>query len=289
MAHSLVKSTHFRVLDGLKLAADVGGDPRNPPVILQHGGGQTRHSWRPAMAELVTNGYYVINLEARGHGDSDWDPNGDYSYTTMARDLLWVIDTLEESPALVGASMGGATSLLAMAQRGINAARALVLVDFVPRIEPAGTERILDFMRSSREGFASLEEAIEALAQYSPSRRRSPDSAGLLKILRRSPDGRYKWHWDPKILDPFERLEPTPQRDALEAAAGEIRVPGLLIRGLQSDVVSDAGVGALRRIWPAVEVLNVREAGHMVSGDTNAAFNRGVIEFLRRHVSREQQ
>src|SRR3546814_10171520 len=97
----------YPVAGGIEVEADVGGDPAQPAVILLHGGGQTRHSWGGASRELLRQGFHVINLDARGHGNSGWAPDGDYSLEAMADDLRAVIATLPSLPALIGASMGG--------------------------------------------------------------------------------------------------------------------------------------------------------------------------------------
>jgi pimeloyl-ACP methyl ester carboxylesterase len=280
-----IERRRFLVSGGLTLAADVDGDPEAPPVILLHGGGQTRHSWGGAMRELVAHRYFVLNLDARGHGESDWAPDGNYGFDVMAQDLRAVIATLPSAPALVGASMGGATALLAIGNADAPIARALVLVDIVPRVEQAGADRILSFMRSHSEGFANLASAAEAVAAYCPERVRPDDPQGLMKNLRLRDDGRLHWHWDPRILDRSRRLEPPQWVEALEAAAAHVRIPTLLIRGLRSDIVSDAGVVALKLQIPQLQVLNVSDAGHMVAGDRNDAFNRGVIAFVQNQLA----
>lgn len=274
----------FTVPGGLSLEADVGGDARNPAVILMHGGGQTRHSWHNAMLELIARGHHVINLDARGHGHSDWAADGDYSGAAMVSDLRAVAATLRAPPALVGASMGGATALLAVGACEPMAARALVLVDVVPQIERAGADKILEFMRANRGGFATLDEAADAVTAYYPHRPRPRDYSGLMKNLRRRADGRLYWHWDPRFVDGVRRIEPPQYADQLSEAARRVRVPALLVRGLQSDIVSDEGVRRLREMLPALEVVDIAGAGHMVAGDKNDAFSRGVVDFLRRTV-----
>jgi pimeloyl-ACP methyl ester carboxylesterase len=273
----------FATPDGLTLVGDVGGDPTAPPVILLHGGGQTRHSWARAMRELVAHGYHVLNLDARGHGDSDWSPSADYSFPTMAADLRAVIATLPRPPALVGASMGGATALLAVGTSAAPISPALVLVDIVPSIDPQGADRIGTFMRARPDGFATLEEAMDAVAAYNPHRPRPRDPSGLMKNLRWR-DGRLHWHWDPKFATHIGRSEPPRFADPLHRAAEAVRIPTLLVRGLRSDIVSDAGVAELRTHLPQLEVLDVAGAGHMVAGDKNDAFNAGVLAFLQRHL-----
>ena len=262
--------------------ADVGGDPSKPAVILLHGGGQTRHSWGGAMDELLARGYHVINLDARGHGDSGWSPDADYSLDAMSADLLAVIATLPAPPALVGASMGGMTLLHAAGSSDATIASALVLVDVVPRVDPVGAQKITSFMSGRLDGFASLEEASEAVAAYNPHRPRPKDPSGLMKNLRWR-DGRLHWHWDPKFVNRTQPVEPPLMAEVLLADAERVRQPTLLVRGMQSDIVSEAGVAEFREHIPGLEVFDVAGAGHMVAGDRNDAFNVGVLGFLQRH------
>jgi pimeloyl-ACP methyl ester carboxylesterase len=284
MNDSAFQQRSFVGREGLRLCADVAGDPQGSPVILLHGGGQTRFSWAGAMRELVAQGFHVISLDARGHGDSDWSPEGHYSLDNLAADLCAVIATLPTPPALVGASMGGATALYAIGTSTKPIASTLVMVDVVPRVDPEGAERIRRFMSANPNGFATLEEAAAAVAAYNPRRPPPRDSSGLMRNLRHSLDGRLRWHWDPKIIRKPHRLEPPELAEQLLGACAGVHVPVLLVWGQQSDVVDDAGIEEFRRHLPQLEVASVAGAGHMVAGDRNDAFNRSVIQFLRRHA-----
>lgn len=272
----------FAVTDGIYLTADVLGESGAPAVILMHGGGQTRHSWHKAMYELAGRGYHIINLDARGHGDSDWSPRGDYRLEAMAADLTAVIATLPDTPTLVGASMGAATAIFAVGNNSEAIARAMVLVDFVPDTENVGAERIQSFMRANLGGFASLEEAADAVSAYYPHRPRPKDYSGLMKNLRLRDDGRLYWHWDPRFVEKMVGAEPPRFSAALQDAATRIRIPTLLVRGMLSDIVSDRGVASLRAQLPTLEVFEVAGAAHMVAGDKNDQFNQGVLGFLQR-------
>jgi pimeloyl-ACP methyl ester carboxylesterase len=279
-----IETRRLRGADGIQLCADVGGDPAAAPVVLLHGGGQTRHSWAGALHALVRRGYHVLNLDARGHGDSEWSPQGRYEIADMADDLRAVVATLRAPPALVGASLGAATALQLVGHGAPGVARCLVLVDLVPEAEPEGVRRIHAFMSAHPQGFADLAQAADAVASYYPHRPRPRDPSGLRKNLRQRADGRWYWHWDPAFLDHMER--DTPERFAamMVAAARGVRIPTLLVRGLKSDVVSAAGVSALRAVLPQLEVVEVAGAGHMVAGDRNDAFNACVLGFLQRHL-----
>jgi pimeloyl-ACP methyl ester carboxylesterase len=273
---------YFGVKD-VQIACDVAGNPWAPSVILLHGGGQTRHSWAGAMSGLVARGYHVINLDTRGHGESEWAADGDYSLDTLVGDLKRVVDTLASRPALVGASLGGATALLLAAMQPQRVA-ALILVDVVPEINTVGANRIRNFMRSGLRGFATLDDVAEAVAIYNPLRPRPESSAGLFRNLRTGGDGRLYWHWDPLFLDAPQVAKPAMIAERLNWAAEQVRVPTLLIRGSQSDIITDAAVTEFRGHLPQLEVFNVSGASHMVVGDSNDAFNKGIFGFLRRHL-----
>ncbi|MDR3416077.1 MAG: alpha/beta hydrolase [Nevskia sp.] len=279
-------TVHYTGGDGLRLAAASGGEPGAPPVILLHGGGQTRHAWARAARELVAEGYRVICPDARGHGDSAWSPDGNYRLDGFAADLRCIIATLDQPPVLVGASLGGGTALLVAGEDGPAAVRALVLVDVVPRPERAGVLNVFRFMGERLNGFASLDEVAEAVAAYNPHRARQDSRAGLMKNLRRREDGRLYWHWDPKFIRPEYRLDPEEYATRLEAAARKVHVPSLLVRGGLSDIVSVEAALELQRTLPGCELVDVAGAGHMVAGDRNDAFNQAIREFLRRHVPR---
>ena len=273
---------------GLTLAAD-RWDPPGPSrgtVLLLHGGGQTRHSWDRSAADLAELGWTVYTNDLRGHGESDWDADGRYDIGTMADDILLVAAEIAggdpgRRPVLVGASMGGLASLLAVG-KDPACCRALVLVDIALRVEPEGSRRIRSFMQQKPEGFESLEEAAEAVAAYNPERTRPVRPEGLRKNLRQADDGRWHWHWDPLILrqshDSVDREHPI--RVALREAAGRITVPTLLVRGLQSDVVSDAGIAGTRQLIPHAEIVEIPGAGHMVAGDDNDVFSTRLESFL---------
>lgn len=268
--------------DGVRLVADVAGPSHGPTIILAHGGGQTRHSWSHAFDRLVGAGYRVINFDARGHGDSDWSPDNRYPLERRWGDMADLIGAQNGPVGIVGASMGGGTALFGLT-RSFRPG-ALVLVDIAPNSERAGMQRVRDFMASGLDGFSSPEEAADAVAAYNPSRKRPATVTGLKRNLRQLENGRWYWHWDPGMLDidiDEERARMARTFDALEAASS---VPVLLVRGLESDVVTDRTVAEFKARIPDIEIADVGGAGHMVAGDRNDAFNDTVIGFLQRHM-----
>ena len=184
-------------------------------------------------------------IDARGHGDSDWAADGVYGQDAMVADLpAWSSSSAGERPVLVGASMGGGTSLVAVGEDRVDAT-ALVLVDIAPRIEPEGVGKIQAFMNQKPEGFDSLEEVADAIASYQPHREPPKPLAGLAKNVRLGADGRYHWHWDPRFRNGSRDLGVRERR--LEACAQRLSLPTLLVRGGLSDVLTEEGAQAFLR------------------------------------------
>lgn len=273
------RTIRISVAPGVEIAADLAGPDGAPTVVLGHGGGQTRHSWDKCEVQLARAGFQAINYDLRGHGDSDWSADGDYGIETRAHDLMAVAAHGSRPLALVGASLGGITALMA-ATLGLEV-DALVLVDIVPKMSPIGVAKIRGFMMANPDGFASIEDAADAISAYYPDRPRPKDLSGLNKNLRHRADGRYHWHWDQRMMTDT-RADPSHMLALLDAADWTDRVPTLLVRGMKSDIVDDDGVADLQRRIPHLEIADIRGAGHMVAGDKNDEFNAAVIEFLTR-------
>ena len=267
---------------GVRLAGDSWGDRNGPLVLLQHGAGQTRHAWKGAGETLGAAGYHAVAFDARGHGDSDWATDGLYGLDVMIQDLKCVVAALgNRRPVLVGASMGGGTSLVAIDEAHVDAV-ALVLVDIAPQIEMEGVARIKSFMSQKPEGFDSLDEAAEAIARYQSHRKRRKNLDGLAKNVRLGANGKYRWHWDPRFRPAKGDIDERQQR--MEASAARLVLPSLLIRGGLSDVLSEEGARSFLKLCPHSEYVNVTDAAHMVTGDRNDIFAHAVIEFLSRVV-----
>ena len=267
---------------GVTIAGDSWGDSEGPLVLLQHGGGQTRHAWKNTGRRIGDLGYHTVAMDARGHGDSDWAPDGAYGQNVMVEDLQCVIAALGgKRPALVGASMGGGVSLVAVGEDRIDAT-ALVLVDIAPGIEASGAAKIQAFMDQRPEGFESLEDVANSISAYQPHRPRPATLSGLAKNVRLGSDGKYYWHWDPAYRAGRRDLDK--RRTRLEACALKLKLPTLLVRGEFSDVLTEEGARRFLELCPHSEYANVSGAAHMVAGDENDAFARSAIDFLQRAV-----
>ena len=265
---------------GVRLAGERWeGERGRASVVLLHGGGQTRYSWGRTAQRLAASGRTAVALDARGHGDSAWHPTGDYSIAGFADDVVAYVGTLEQPPVLVGASLGGMTGLIVAGEHP-GSACGLVLVDVVVEVEQAGVARIRDFMRARPEGFGSLDEVADAIAAYNPLRERTRNVDGLRKNVRLGDDSRWHWHWDPALIEIGDEWHRLTDPERLRAAAARVEVPTLIVRGVQSDVVSDAGVADMLRRIPGAHAADVAAAGHMVAGDDNDVFTNALEDFV---------
>ncbi|MCK7592141.1 alpha/beta fold hydrolase [Pseudomarimonas salicorniae] len=262
--------------DGVALRLDRWSE-RGQPVLLTHGFGQTRGAWSASARRLAELGYAPWTLDARGHGDSGRNPPGrGYAFEQFIEDAREVSARLPARPVLVGASMGGLIGI--MAQARYASFSALVLVDITPRWDSRGVERILGFMGAHPDGFESLEAAADAVAGYLPHRpRKTPDA--MRAVLRRRADGRWCWHWDPRLLEDIGRAGESAQH-ALSEAAREISVPTLLVSGGRSDLIGAQHVEEFMRLVPHAQHRRIDDATHMVAGDRNDAFTDAIVAFL---------
>ena len=269
-----------------RLAADVFGDTGRP-VLLLHGGGQTRHAWRKTAVALARAGWMAFAVDQRGHGESEWVDDGSYAFGDFAADTAAVAATLKRrtgtAPVVIGASLGGIASLWAAGEAPQPIFAALVLVDITPRVDLAGVAKVQGFMRAhARDGFGSVEEAADAVAAYLPHRPRPRSTEGLKKNLRLSPDGRWRWHWDPRFLDGRRPVDGNRSEveERLVAAARALTIPAMLVRGGSSELVQEEHAREFLALVPHARFADVSGARHMVAGDRNDQFSAAILDFL---------
>jgi pimeloyl-ACP methyl ester carboxylesterase len=262
----------------LILRADAEGPDSGAPVVLFHGGGQTRGAWGKTVSALAARGFRAYAVDMRGHGESDWAEAGDYRIEAFADDLRHIVYHLGRPAFLVGASLGGLAAMLAAGEAPRLDPLGVVLVDVSPNLLPEGVGVILGFMRATMAGFDSVEAAADAIAAYLPHRPRPSDLSGLRKNLKLGADGSYHWHWDPRTLDHI--VDPVQMNRRLDAAAVQIACPALLIRGAESELVTKAAAADFMNLFPRGRVVDIPNARHMVAGDSNTAFRDELVSFI---------
>jgi pimeloyl-ACP methyl ester carboxylesterase len=266
------------------LATDLCGPADGPPVLLLHGLGQTPQSWGVAAGKLGEQGWRAYAVDHRGDGDSDRSPAGAYEHAHVAADVLALCKSLGK-PLVIGASLGGVAALFAQGTSDEPLFRELVLIDITPEIDMDGARRIISFMAVNPDGDADLEEAAEAISSYRGGRGK-PSPRGLMRVLRQGTDGRWRWHWDPRLPDARRSWLTDPRsadayrdrmRAGMTAGISKLNVPTMLVRGGSGDIVTLEAAQALLGLIPHAQFVDVADASHMVAGDRNDAFSAAVL------------
>lgn len=274
----------FKNREGNDIAASIFGKESDPLVVFLHGGGQTRFAWEDVAKNISEKGFFVITYDLRGHGDSFWSKEGKYTISDHKEDLRSILESVNRPANLVGASLGGMTSLLLVGDGELsNLCKTLTMVDIGVYPNEEGSEKILDFMSSAKKGFSSLEAAAEHISKFLPHREKPKDLSGLHKNLRKRKDNRFYWHWDPKFIKDRQRRKNTDYFRPLEVAAKNVEKPTLLIRGALSDVLTEEDKNFFLNIVKHAEFEEIKDAAHMVAGDKNNAFQATIYSFLQKH------
>lgn len=271
---------------GVSLVASSWGPTAGDGVLFLHGFGQTRHAWDGVARRLADRGWQTLAPDMRGHGDSPWVDA--YRLPDFIEDVRAAAAWFEGPPVVIGASFGGIMALFAHHERAL--ARAIGLVDVVPHFDRQDGRRVQAFMAEHRDGFASLEEAADAVDAFLPNRQRPDNVDGLLRNFVHDADtGRYRWKWDPRFASGVDWLADAPGdldavsatvRDRMTGAAKDLSIPTLLVRGRLSNFVSEEAAQDFLELVPHAVYADVLGAGHMVAGDRNDAFGTAVLEFL---------
>ena len=253
------------------------GSTGAPPVLCLHGITQTAHSW-DEVADALASDYRVLCLDQRGHGDSDWAPDGDYTRQTQAADIDAVTGALDlRQFILAGMSMGGINAITFTAQHP-EKVRALIIVDVSPEIQVKGVENIRHFIQAPDE-LDSFEAFVARAHQFNPRRSLDNIRSRLTHNLKQLPNGKWTWKYD-KALRSGERSFQAGALLNLWDDVRAIRCPTLVIKGGESDILSADSAAKLQAAIPASQLAVVPGAGHSVMGDNPAAFVAAVRKFL---------
>ncbi len=254
------------------------GSPEKPSLVLLHGVGQTCHTW-DLFAAAMSEHFHVMAFDQRGHGDTDWAADKDYSRATMVEDADAFTAALGlEHFFLTGMSMGGANSL-AFTAKYPHKVEALVVVDVGPRVEPKGVKHIRDFMKNYRE-FDSLDQAAEVIHTFNPRRPLEViRTYTVVYNLKETPAGKWTWKYDTYFSDGQRKVDVKQMQAELSVAVKKIQCPTLVVRGGESDVFSLDGARDLQKLIPGSEFALVPKAGHSVMGDNPQGFESAVRGF----------
>ena len=264
--------------NGLRLHYLDWGTEGKQPILFLHGGLQQAHSWDFVSLPLCVE-YRVFALDARGHGDTQWAPDGDYSVEAHESDLAGFAETSGlEKFILVGHSMGGRNAYVYTSNHP-ERVKALVIVDTGPETEPQGRDRIRRF-RELPDELDSYEIFAERIQEYT-GRSREQVMGALKYSIRPRPDGKWTWKYDKLLRSPDYTSKDWPPEKLWECL-GRIQCPTLVIRGSESDIFAPEVLEGMLRVIPGSTSAVVHGAGHLVAGDNPVGFLEALRTFLNR-------
>lgn len=266
-----VTSTFITAQDGIRLHVRAWG-PRlaaRLPVVCLPGLARTVADFETLASALASgaNGLRsVLALDLRGRGRSDYDRNPkNYNVQVELADVLAVLTALAVNQAVfIGTSRGGIlTMLLAVARP--TALAGCVLNDVGPVIETVGLMRIKSYLGKLPQ-VASLHEAADVLRRLFAAQFPKLSDDDWVAFARRTfkdDGGRIVPDYDVRLGKTLAQIDPARPVPALWKEFNALaRVPLLVIRGGNSDILSRATVAAMQTRHPAIEAIEVADQGH---------------------------
>jgi esterase len=249
-----------------------------PPIVLLHGGHQSAHSWDLVSLHLARS-HRVLALDQRGHGDSEWARDVEYSNHAMALDAEAFIAAMGlHRPILIGHSMGARNAML-LTRRDHSYLRALVVVDVGPELSDRGRQAIAGFVRENQE-FEDLEHFVESVRKYDPYRARAHIERTVKYNMLQRADGKFisKCDYNPRRLGLMHgrSLQDNVTLDDVRRFA----LPVLLVRGANSNILEPDAAERFAAALPQGRLATVPDAGHNVHGQNTRGFLTAIAPFL---------
>jgi pimeloyl-ACP methyl ester carboxylesterase len=265
-----VNGLGFRYLDW--------GTKGRRPILFLHGGALTAHTWDLCCLALRDN-YHCMALDQRGHGDSDWAPDANYSISAQREDVKGFAEALGlDQFVLVGMSLG-AINGLAYAIAYPETLSALVLIDAGPNVRRPGSRRIRDFVNGGAEP-ETLEAIIERALAFNPRRDPLILRRSLMHNLRQQTDGTWTWKYDRRRFQQMGGDQHAAERRGLADGLACVTCPTLVVRGGESDVFHDEDAERLAAGLPDGRRVTIPKAGHTVQGDNPKDLAAALRDFL---------
>jgi pimeloyl-ACP methyl ester carboxylesterase len=229
------------------------GAPGATPIMILHGSNYyDSYDWIGVASALATDREVVVH-DKRGWGESTWSPSKDYSYDAFLDDALAVMSMMHWSKVIIMGHSGGGPTAVSFAVNFQDRTSKLVLID--SQLNREERARTGSSVGNPPLVFPSIEAAMERFAKlHNPPRfgvDRERAQHALIKVesgymLKRDPDNGNR-----KPIGEGAKLPRRPLRDMWEELA-MVKVPTLLVRGLQSDRYPPATVERLTKDYPQI-------------------------------------
>jgi pimeloyl-ACP methyl ester carboxylesterase len=255
------------------------GTAGRPAMVFLHGAALNAHTWDVVCLALRKQ-FHCYAVDQRGHGESAWAEDADYSGDAHRGDIEAFVDRLGlDRFVLVGHSMGGFNAFNYAFHHSHRLA-ALVLVDAGPSMLTKGARRIVDFVNQTAE-LDSLEEVMQKAIEFNPRRDPRLLRRSLLHNFRQHPSGKWVRKTDLRMWHGYRSREK--ERELLNERfrqAARISCPTLIVQGSLSDVFTSDDAEKLAGEFRDGHYAQVGEAGHTVQGDNPRVLAEVLERFL---------
>lgn len=251
-----------------------GGDKT---LLLLHGFMSHAHMWDNLATELSAR-YYVLALDQRGHGDSEWSKGAYYSIDSHFSDISVFIESLGlEKVIILGHSMGGRNALFYAACAPEKVER-LILVDARLGTNPEAPRALRRQLASLPLKANTMDEVVEALRMLYPYLSIEMCRHIAKYGYRESKDGRFIPKYDTKMSSQLEKSEYTTEEfwDMIK----NVVCPTLIVRGKESPFVSLEEAQKMCMVLPRATFQEIHQATHMPAQENPDAFMRVIFDFL---------
>ena len=266
-------------LGDLQLAYQEWGPDDGPVIVALHGFGVSGHMF-DEFGQRAAGRYRLLALDQRGHGDSEWAPDGDYTRESFVADVEVVRERLGlERFILMGHSMGGLNAVEYTFQHPERVS-ALILVDVGPEAAREGVDNIMRFTRGPDE--LDFDEFVHNAMRFNTRRTEENIRERMRHRLKPLENGKWTWKFDKRFREGEGAVRSGSElsSDELRCRFRELAPPVLLVRGQQSDILSQEVAERTVAEMVAARLAVVPEAGHSVPGDNPDGFTSAVTEFL---------
>lgn len=272
----------FITINGLPFHYVEWGTPSAPSMLLLHGFQSNAHTW-DTFSKAMAADYHVLALDQRGHGDTGWAPNGQYTPEAFVSDIVGFIDALNLAPTLlVGHSMGGRHATMVAADHPDKVTK-VIIVDTPAELPPAILEMLArqpqDDDPPQPETFDDFESVVQnGIKQYPLTPEAELRHANYHNLCRNA-NGTWRWRWDIRLLEQ-RRLNRNLRMD-LYGYLRRVQCPTLLIRGQESPLLTPEVAQKMVESLPQGRSVEITAAAHTVNADNAREFNAITAAFLK--------
>ena len=265
------------VIDGIELHYKQWGASTRPPILLLHGFLSNADIWDD-LAWLLSGDYYVVALDQRGHGKSDWSENGDYSIDDHFSDLVRFIEHLDlDELILIGHSMGGRNALFYCTCRP-ERIKKLILVDARPGNSEQSVEALKRMLDFAGVNAGDIDDTVQKANTLFPDLSLKAAYNQVRTESEKAVETKNSHSFDPWLVVASQLVDN--RVEDLWPFMESVSCSTLVIRGEHSTFISKEDAENMIYLIPGAKMETIPHASHLPMWENRQAFHQAVLSFL---------